>query len=41
MVKDALKQEFGLSHTTLEMECSSHACVGAEVIGDGNETKRR
>jgi len=34
-VKDALKQSFGLAHTTLEMECSKHACVGAEAIGDG------
>ncbi|AKI00195.1 cation diffusion facilitator family transporter [Hoeflea sp. IMCC20628] len=33
-VKEALKQSFSLSHTTLEMECSRHACVGAEVIGD-------
>ena len=33
-VKDVLKQSFSLSHTTLEIECSKHACVGAEVIGD-------
>ncbi|MCC0036159.1 MAG: cation transporter [Hoeflea sp.] len=32
-VKDALKQEFGIGHTTLELECARHACVGAEVIG--------
>lgn len=36
-VKGVLKQNFGLSHTTLEMECSRHACVGAEAIGDGEE----
>jgi len=34
-VKDAVKQNFGLAHTTLELECSKHACVGAEAIGDG------
>ena len=33
-VKDVLKQSFSLGHTTLEIECSKHACVGAEVIGD-------
>ncbi|KJS08995.1 MAG: cation diffusion facilitator family transporter [Hoeflea sp. BRH_c9] len=32
-VKDRLKQEFGLGHTTLELECARHACVGAGVIG--------
>jgi len=32
-VKQRLKQEFGLAHTTLELECARHACVGAEVIG--------
>lgn len=36
-VKDALRQEFGLRYTSLEMECSTHACIGAEVIGDGDE----
>ena len=36
-VKGMLKLDFGLSHTTLEMECSIHACIGAEVIGDGDE----
>ena len=34
-VKDALNTGFGLTHTTLEMECSRHACVGAEAIGHG------
>lgn len=33
VVKARLKQEFGLGHTTLEIECSRHACVGAGVIG--------
>lgn len=32
-VKDRLKESFGVQHTTLEMECSKHACVGANVIG--------
>ncbi|MCY0095493.1 cation diffusion facilitator family transporter [Hoeflea ulvae] len=32
-VKDLLKRDFDLSHTTLEIECSRHACVGAEAIG--------
>ncbi|WP_343217518.1 cation diffusion facilitator family transporter [Hoeflea sp.] len=32
-VKQRLKQDFGLGHTTLELECARHACVGAEVIG--------
>jgi len=33
-VKVTLKKGFDLNHTTLEMECSIHACVGAEAIGD-------
>jgi cobalt-zinc-cadmium efflux system protein len=32
-VKDTLKESFGVAHTTLEIECSKHACVGANVIG--------
>ncbi|WP_417415286.1 cation diffusion facilitator family transporter [Hoeflea sp.] len=32
-VKDRLKQDFGVGHTTLELECSKHACVGAVAIG--------
>lgn len=32
-VKARLKQEFGVGHTTLEMECAKHACVGADAIG--------
>ena len=31
--KARLKQEFGLGHTTLELECAKHACVGAGAIG--------
>jgi cobalt-zinc-cadmium efflux system protein len=31
--KDRLKQDFGVAHTTLELECSRHACVGADAIG--------
>jgi len=31
--KDRLKQDFGVAHTTLELECAQHACAGAEVIG--------
>ena len=33
-VKDGLKDRFGLTHTTLEIECSNHACVNAGAIGD-------
>ena len=36
-VKERLKADFEIGHTTLELECSIHACVGAEVIGDGPE----
>ena len=32
-VKARLKLDFGLGHTTLELECARHACVGAGVIG--------
>jgi cobalt-zinc-cadmium efflux system protein len=32
-VKARLKQELGVGHTTLELECAKHACVGAKVIG--------
>jgi len=31
--KDRLKQDFGIAHTTLELECARHACVGADAIG--------
>ena len=32
-VKARLKQQFDLDHTTLELECAKHACVGAKMIG--------
>ncbi|MEM5472429.1 cation diffusion facilitator family transporter [Hoeflea sp. AS60] len=32
-VKTALHDQFDLAHTTLELECAAHACVGAELIG--------
>lgn len=35
-VKTVLKQDFGLSHTTLEIECALHACIGADAIGDAD-----
>jgi cobalt-zinc-cadmium efflux system protein len=34
-VKDRLSADFGVAHSTLEIECSRHACIGAELIGDG------
>ncbi|WP_375588282.1 cation diffusion facilitator family transporter [Hoeflea alexandrii] len=40
-VKEKLKADFEIGHTTLELECSKHACVGAEVIGDGPEPVSR
>jgi len=38
-VKTALKDRFGLAHTTLEIECALHACIGAEAIGDGEDSR--
>lgn len=32
-VKDALMQRFGISHSTLELECSRHACSHPAIIG--------
>ena len=32
-VKDELEEQFSVSHTTLELECSSHACVGPARFG--------
>ena len=32
-VKRLLKDGFGISHSTIELECSRHACVGLENIG--------
>ncbi len=33
-VKAALSDKFGIRHTTIEMECAAHACVGAAPYGD-------
>jgi cobalt-zinc-cadmium efflux system protein len=32
-IKAVLKTEFGIAHTTIELECSKHACVDPETIG--------
>lgn len=32
-VKDRLSREFDVRHTTLEIECSIHACVDPDIIG--------
>lgn len=32
-VKDALKDMFGIGHTTIELECSEHACDDPQTIG--------
>lgn len=34
-VKTMLAERFGIGHSTLEMECSRHACNGAARFGDG------
>ncbi|MDF1607379.1 cation diffusion facilitator family transporter [Hoeflea sp. YIM 152468] len=39
-VKARLKAGFGVVHSTLETECSAHACVGADAIGDGEVDDR-
>ncbi len=31
--KESLKRDFGISHTTFEMECARHACVTPRAIG--------
>ncbi|WP_417410290.1 cation diffusion facilitator family transporter [Hoeflea sp.] len=31
--KGRLKQDYGVAHITLELECARHACVGADAIG--------
>lgn len=33
VVKSTLKHKFEIAHTTLELECSQHACVDPETIG--------
>ena len=35
-VKAMLEERFGIGHSTLEMECSWHACNGAARFGDGS-----
>jgi len=35
-VKAMLAEDFGIGHSTLEMECSLHACDHADRIGDGH-----
>ncbi|MDQ7070983.1 MAG: cation diffusion facilitator family transporter [Rhodobacterales bacterium] len=32
-LKSALKTEFSIAHTTLELECSAHACASPDLIG--------
>ncbi len=34
-VKQVLKDRFGIAHSTLELECSAHACKEAKRIGHG------
>ncbi len=34
-VKAMLAERFGIGHSTLEMECARHACIGAARFGDG------
>jgi cobalt-zinc-cadmium efflux system protein len=34
--KAMLAEEFGIEHTTLELECSRHACTDTQVIGHGS-----
>jgi cobalt-zinc-cadmium efflux system protein len=34
-VKDVLRDEFGILHSTLELECNAHACSDAQAIGHG------
>ncbi len=35
-LKQALKDKFGISHATLELECSKHACIEPQIIGHDN-----
>ncbi|SFE63427.1 cation diffusion facilitator family transporter [Roseivivax sediminis] len=32
-VKERLRERFGIAHSTLEMECSAHACADVQVFG--------
>ncbi|TDK43169.1 cation diffusion facilitator family transporter [Antarcticimicrobium luteum] len=34
-VKAMLAERFGIGHSTLELECARHACMGAARFGDG------
>ncbi len=34
-VRNMLRDDFGISHSTLELECSVHACVYPQTIGHG------
>lgn len=40
-IKSALRKDFEISHSTLELECSAHACDGASVIGHDPATDDR
>lgn len=37
-VKSVLNSKFGISHITIEMECSRHACIEPEIIGHHLQT---
>ncbi|SLN31983.1 cation diffusion facilitator family transporter [Roseisalinus antarcticus] len=32
-IKSTLRDRFGINHSTLELECARHACVGAQKVG--------
>ena len=32
-VKQVLKDKFGISHATLELECANHTCIDPQIIG--------
>lgn len=34
-IKSVLRDKFEIGHTTIELECSKHACVDPEIIGHG------
>ena len=36
-VKEKLRADFGLAHTTLELECARHACDGATAYGGAGD----
>ena len=39
-VRDMLRDDFGISHSTLEVECSVHACQEADTIGHDGDGHR-